>query len=413
MEPVLSVKGLGKSYVRNRFSGARTLGDGHANLFSRRKDGGGKETFWALRDISFDVMPGEVLGILGSNGAGKSTLLKILSRITAPTTGEAILRGRVGSLLEVGTGFHEELTGRENIYLNGTILGMTRSEITQKLDEIVDFSGVAPFLDTPVKRYSSGMVTRLAFAVAANLEPEILIVDEVLAVGDVAFQKKCLGKMKDVTSEGRTVLFVSHNIGSVRQLCTRGLYLKQGELLLDSPDIDEAVFQYMHSGATELAAQWHSEPEPVSFDCFTPRAFYLADADGNVLDRPAFADEEIQVHLEYHEQAGSNVAAGFEVSDAVGNVIFWSYNSDDYRFAQTANLEERHEYTTLPVNCLNSGEYTLTLVAGIHGQRSLLPVRESTIKLRLEVEGNKQRATHLGQRRASIIAPILYWREAN
>jgi len=188
------------------------------------------EEFWALKDISFEVKQGDVLGIIGKNGAGKSTLLKILSRITEPTTGRIEINGRVSSLLEVGTGFHPELTGRENIYLNGTILGMTRKEVKAKFDEIVDFSGVEKFIDTPVKHYSSGMYVRLAFAVAAHLEPEILIIDEVLAVGDAEFQKKCLGKMKDVAGQGRTVLFVSHNMGAVRQMCTHGLLLNQGYL---------------------------------------------------------------------------------------------------------------------------------------------------------------------------------------
>src|SRR3974377_321536 len=190
------------------------------------------EEFWALKNVSFDVKRGEVLGIIGRNGAGKSTLLKILSRITDPTEGRVVLRGRVASLLEVGTGFHPELTGRENIYLNGAILGMSQREIKQKFDEIVAFAEVDRFLDTPVKRYSSGMYVRLAFAVAAHLEPEILIIDEVLAVGDVEFQKKCLGKMKDISGQGRTVLFVSHNMAAVNQLCTSAVLLQEGRIAL-------------------------------------------------------------------------------------------------------------------------------------------------------------------------------------
>ncbi|MCL5784046.1 MAG: polysaccharide ABC transporter ATP-binding protein [Patescibacteria group bacterium] len=191
------------------------------------------EEFWALKDVSFKVMPGEVLGIIGKNGAGKSTLLKILSQITPPTQGEIKLRGRVASLLEVGTGFHPELTGRENIYLNGAILGMSRAEIRKKFDEIVDFAEISQFLDTPVKHYSSGMYMRLAFAVAAHLEPEILLVDEVLAVGDANFQKKCLGKMSEVSKQGRTVLFVSHNMGAISQLCTRAIYIKNGVIAFE------------------------------------------------------------------------------------------------------------------------------------------------------------------------------------
>lgn len=208
---------------------------------------GDSEFVWALQDINFEVKQGEVLGIIGKNGAGKSTLLKILSKVTGPTTGSIKARGRIASLLEVGTGFHPELTGRENIYLNGTILGMTKREVAQKLDEIVDFAGVARYLDTPVKRYSSGMMVRLGFAVAAHLEPEILVVDEVLAVGDAEFQKKAIGKMQDISKgEGRTILFVSHNMGSVKSLCDHGMVLENGKVVYyDS--VDKAVSRYLSS----------------------------------------------------------------------------------------------------------------------------------------------------------------------
>jgi lipopolysaccharide transport system ATP-binding protein len=213
----------------------------------RNKDEPNSAEFWALKDVSFTVNRGDVVGILGRNGAGKSTLLKILSRITEPTTGRIGVKGRVASLLEVGTGFHPELTGRENIYLNGAILGMTRAEIRRKFDEIVAFAGIERFLDTPVKRYSSGMYVRLAFAVAAHLEPEILIVDEVLAVGDSEFQKKCIGKMKEVTAEGRTVLFVSHNLPAVAALCRKGILLKEGRLIL-ADTVENTIAQYKKEG---------------------------------------------------------------------------------------------------------------------------------------------------------------------
>jgi lipopolysaccharide transport system ATP-binding protein len=214
---------------------------------------GAKQPFWALRDISFEIAAGEVIGIIGRNGAGKSTLLKILSRITAPTTGRVELRGRVGTLLEVGTGFHPELTGRENVFLNGAILGMPRHEIAAKFDAIVEFAEVNQFIDTAVKFYSSGMYLRLAFAVAAHLEPEILIVDEVLAVGDAAFQRKCLGKMSEVAGEGRTVLFVSHNMQAVRQLCQRAILLQQGQVVFDgSPG--QAIINYFGGGAEHEAS---------------------------------------------------------------------------------------------------------------------------------------------------------------
>ncbi len=216
------------------------------------------DLLWALRDVSFEVKPGETVGIIGRNGAGKSTLLKILSRVTEPHAGRIELRGRVGSLLEVGTGFHPELSGRENIFLSGTILGMTRHEIRRRFDEIVAFAEIERFLDTPVKRYSSGMYVRLAFAVAAHLEPEILVVDEVLAVGDVVFQKKCLSKMRDVGRDGRTVLFVSHNMAALQALCRRGLVLRQGTLVADGT-IDEAVAEYLRglekTATIELSAR--------------------------------------------------------------------------------------------------------------------------------------------------------------
>ncbi len=219
-----------------------------------RTSKGSSDYVWSLKDIDFEVKKGETLGIIGRNGAGKSTLLKILSKVTTPTTGNIKVNGRIASLLEVGTGFHPELTGRENIFLNGAILGMTKVEIRSKFDEIVDFSGVERYIDTPVKRYSSGMYVRLAFAVAAFLEPEILIVDEVLAVGDAEFQKKCLGRMKDVSvNDGRTVLFVSHNMGAIRTLCTKGLYLKHGQVLA-SDSIEKVVDMYLNDGALRGAS---------------------------------------------------------------------------------------------------------------------------------------------------------------
>jgi lipopolysaccharide transport system ATP-binding protein len=243
-QPAITAENVGKSYrigqnAKHLPSFREALVESFRIPLRRLQGQGGnrtKETFWALKDVSFKVQPGEVVGIIGRNGAGKSTLLKILSRITNPTEGTVRLRGRVASLLEVGTGFHLDLSGRENIYLNGSILGMKRAEIDRRFDEIVEFAEISRFLDTQVKRYSSGMFVRLAFAVAAHLEPEILIVDEVLAVGDAAFQRKCLGKMQTVSaSEGRTVLFVSHNLATVRSLCARAIWLKHGNVIQDGP----------------------------------------------------------------------------------------------------------------------------------------------------------------------------------
>jgi len=250
-KPIIEVKHLSKEYEIGIDRTYKTFSESVMNglrhpIRTLRGLRAPKETFWALKDINFEVERGEVLGIIGRNGAGKSTLLKILCRITYPTDGEVIMRGRVGSLLEVGTGFHPELTGRENIYFNGAILGMKKREIDEKFDEIVKFSGVEKFLDTPVKRYSSGMQVRLAFSVAAHLEPEILLVDEVLAVGDAEFQKKCLGKMGEVASEGRTVLFVSHNMGALSNICQKGIVLTGGELTyIDT--IDNSITNYLES----------------------------------------------------------------------------------------------------------------------------------------------------------------------
>jgi lipopolysaccharide transport system ATP-binding protein len=270
MTAAIRVQDLGKCYrVRqaNLQGHYRTLRETITELaiapIRRWQNGaknGHKDEFWALRDVSFEVEPGEVVGIIGRNGAGKSTLLKILSRITKPSRGEVQVRGRVSSLLEVGTGFHPELTGRENIYLNGSILGMTRREIAQKFDEIVAFAEIDQFLDTPVKRYSSGMYVRLAFAVAAHLQPEVLLVDEVLAVGDAMFQKKCLGKMREVGSKDRAVLFVSHNMAAVQSLCTRGIILERGQAVLDGT-IEDAVSAYLSSLQTVSHTRLGDRPD--------------------------------------------------------------------------------------------------------------------------------------------------------
>ena len=267
----VTVENLGKSYRLGEAERYLALRDVLSKPFQglgrrlkdlgRRRDGAANdELFWALRDVSFEVPPGEVVGIIGPNGAGKTTLLKILSRITAPSEGRAEIFGRVGSLLEVGTGFHPELTGRENILLNGAILGMSRAEILSKFSQIVSFAEVERFIDTPVKRYSSGMYVRLAFAVAAHLEPEILLIDEVLAVGDAAFQKKCLGKISDISGEGRTILFVSHNMIAVEGLCQRVIWLDQGKLVGDGFP-REVVANYLQTSVSDLKERCWSDPE--------------------------------------------------------------------------------------------------------------------------------------------------------
>ena len=265
------------------------------NTFDQ-KDDASSDIYWALKDVSFEVRDGEVLGIIGRNGAGKSTLLKVLSRITEPTRGKVKIRGRVSSLLEVGTGFHPDLSGRENIYLNGTILGMTKREIDRKFDEIVDFSGVERFLDTPIKRYSSGMKVRLAFAVAAHLEPEILIIDEVLAVGDAEFQKKCMGKMQDVAQGGRTVLFVSHSMAAIEALCNKGIVLEAGSVAYDGP-VDGAIEKYLEQlESIGTRREWTKANAPQD-DLF--RLFKVEAVNGFDPSRPCLIDEPTDLVIDY------------------------------------------------------------------------------------------------------------------
>jgi lipopolysaccharide transport system ATP-binding protein len=313
----------------------------------RERTTGDPGRIWALDDVSFDLNRGEVLGLIGANGAGKSTLLKVLSRITEPTDGQVLIRGRVGSLLEVGTGFHPELTGRENIYLNGTILGMRKAEIERRFDEIVEFSGVQTFLDTPVKRYSSGMQVRLAFAVAAHLQPEILLVDEVLAVGDAEFQQKCLGKMQDVTREGRTVIFVSHNLAAVRSLCPRALLLERGRLLFDG-DTDEAVQRYVgRSGHRENAVLDAEQLEQrlvkrrIYGDQPLFRCERIAVLDEQGLPSSSFrSDEEITVAIEYTVlRPVPSFRLLVTLTDANRTTVLRTESIDDAELAETTRLE--------------------------------------------------------------------------
>lgn len=322
------------------------------------------EDLWALRNVSFDVKRGEVLGIIGRNGAGKSTLLKILSRITDPTSGRVGIKGRVASLLEVGTGFHPELTGRENVFLNGAILGMSREEIRGKFDEIVDFSGVGRFLDTPVKRYSSGMYVRLAFAVAAHLEPEILIVDEVLAVGDAEFQRRCLGKMQDVSREGRTILFVSHNMAAVNNLCSRVVLLSNGSLVADGPS-DAVISDYVKIGGTSLAeVTWEDAAGAPGSDRVHLRAVRVLSEGETTSDVPI--DRECQIQIEYINLT-ENLAltASIHLLDRIGTEVLASANlpsanlgSDDWSQKPFPRGMFR-SVCTFPANLLNEGRYSI------------------------------------------------------
>ncbi len=292
---------------------------------NQRDTKGTSDYVWALRDINLEVKKGEVLGIIGKNGAGKSTLLKILSRVTKPTTGKITYKGRIASLLEVGTGFHPEMTGRENIYMNGTIMGMTRGEISRKLDEIVDFAGIERYIDTPVKRYSSGMTVRLGFAIAAHLEPEILVVDEVLAVGDAEFQKKAIGKMQDVSKgEGRTVLFVSHNMGAIKNLCGKGLLLSNGNLM-EYGEISKVIEKYFSN------IQIHDNGSRISLPnnqkgCFTSWKVSNKDTD----DFAVYSDEEFEIEFTFNAiETLNNAELGLVFRNSEGQLIF-GCNSRDF-----------------------------------------------------------------------------------
>ncbi len=325
---------------------------------------------WALKDVSFDLEEGRVLGIVGRNGAGKSTLLKVLSRVTEPTKGTVTVRGRVGSLLEVGTGFHPELTGRENIYLNGAILGMKRTEIEKKFDEIVDFSEVAQFIDTPVKRYSSGMYLRLAFAVAAHLEPEILVVDEVLAVGDAEFQRKCLGKMNDVAAQGRTVLFVSHNMSAILRLTQEAIVMQKGQLLMRAPT-PEAVDFYLASGQAQAGERaWEADEVPASAAPFVPVALRVKDARGAVADTLRSV-EPLTLEMEYKLTAPvTGLRVGIYLSTVRGEYVFTSFDVDDAELYEKHATRKAGRYVSrciVPADLLNEGRYILGMNASSFG----------------------------------------------
>jgi len=321
--PVLRASGLSKRYQLGEHGRGTSLGRSLARMLGSSGDEARDNVFWALRDVSFDIHEGEVVGLIGRNGAGKSTLLKVLSRITHPTEGRAQIRGRVGSLLEVGTGFHPELTGRENIQLNGAILGMRRQELQRKFAEIVEFAEIEQFIDTPVKRYSSGMYVRLAFAVAAHLEPEVLLVDEVLSVGDVAFQRKCLGKIEEVAHEQRTVLFVSHQIDSIQQLCQRVLLLRGGRVQAFGPTQD-VIAAYLSDAATSADGDFDLWDHPTRAGHHTPviRRLRLCADDGSMTTRYGPYDPMVAEILVEPPHTLRDPIIGLGISDHFGRRIF-------------------------------------------------------------------------------------------
>jgi lipopolysaccharide transport system ATP-binding protein len=415
---IISVEGLGKKYAishqsqqtRSRYKSLReTLTQGAVNLATRWSSrnreaakAAQREDFWALRDVSFELERGKVLGIIGRNGAGKSTLLKILSRITEPTEGRVTLRGRVASLLEVGTGFHPELTGRENIYLNGSILGMTRVEIKRKFDEIVAFAGVEKFLDTPVKRYSSGMYVRLAFAVAAHLDPEILVVDEVLAVGDVEFQKKCMSKMRDVASgRGRTVLFVSHNMIAVRSLCAQALYLERG-LLKDAGPTELVVANYL-LGAMDSnpTVTWDDPVKAPGNDIVRIRRISVAD--GNDRNSAVLSmQSEILIETEYAVGAANALLhITYHLLNDHGIVVLTTFSKPQVHAVGTYRTVCR-----IPGNLLNSGGYSLRLFV-VENESSPIYQKDSIVSF--NIADTAQRTTAYMGREPGVVQPLLEW----
>ena len=412
-ELAIRVHDLGKEYRLGALSsGYRTLRDAlaeRAGQITGRVPKPSREILWALRHVSFEVERGQVLGVIGRNGAGKSTLLKILSRITEPTEGEAEIHGRVGSLLEVGTGFHPELTGRENIFLNGAILGMKRTEIAAKFDEIIDFAEVPKFIDTPVKRYSSGMYLRLAFAVAAHLEPEVLVVDEVLAVGDAEFQRKCLGKMSDVARQGRTVLFVSHNMSAILRLTHETLVLDRGALVLRAPT-PQAVDYYMTSGLAQSGERrWTPDDVPTGASPFQPRVLRVLDNRGRVAERVA-CTEPFTIEFEYElAQEVTGLRIGLYLSTSRGEPVLTSFDTDDPRAFErhTARPAGRHvSRCRIPATLLNEGLFVLGVNASSFRIRSYFTDEHA---LSFSVDGTGAPGSHWPETRGGPIRPALAW----
>ena len=418
--PIITVTGLGKRYrVRQRqgrqqYTALRdVLALAVRAPFSRgQRAPVGSEEFWALKDVAFDVEAGDVLGIIGRNGAGKSTLLKVLSRITEPTEGRVVLGGRVASLLEVGTGFHPELDGRENIYLNGAILGMSRDEIRRKFDEIVAFSGVEMFLDTPVKRYSSGMYMRLAFSVAAHLETEILVIDEVLAVGDAEFQKKCLGKMADVSRSGRTVLFISHNLNAVETLCTKALTLDHGRVQEHGTDVRGIIKRYLGTASGEVSAtEWVNHDNAFDHPTLQPLSFAVVDAEGRTLQGAVRNDDQLSVVIKVDvRELDPALNIGFSLFNQESAEILWSLTTDrpeaDW---PTLSLGLNEVRCALPKRLLNEGVYRLELMASLHCRDWFIRPGHNSPAIHFEIQGGLSESPYWLWARPGILAPELQW----
>ena len=377
---------------------------GQENIRSRKNSSGGNYV-WSLKDVDLEVQEGEVMGIVGKNGAGKSTLLKLMSRITAPTTGVIKIKGRIASLLEIGTGFHPELTGRENIYLNGAIMGMSKAEIRSKLDEIVNFSGVNAYVDTPVKRYSPGMKVRLGFAVAAHLEPEILIVDEVLAVGDVEFQKKCIGKMKDVAGTGRTVLFVSHNMNAVNALCNKCVHLEDGKII-SIGETDQIVNEYLSSAARNLTERIWENDKPGDEVAILHSA-RIIDKEGRSLD-VVQKEQEFGVEFTYEVlKSGFDPHPNIHIVTSKGELAFIAIHDS---ISELKEIGLHKTIAWIPKNLLNDGTYLVRVAVDTLSPHIIhCEVKEA---LGFDViEDLQQRKYKFGRYLAGVFRPDLEWEQ--
>jgi len=395
----ISCDNLGKQYRLGRtVGGYGRLTESLSGILSRRRTKVPGATIWALRGVSFAVPGGQAVGVIGRNGAGKSTLLKILSRITTPTEGRAVIRGRVGSLLEVGTGFHPELTGRENIMLNGAILGMRRREITRRFDEIVDFAGVSTFLDTPVKRFSSGMYVRLAFAVAAHLDPDVLLIDEVLAVGDAEFQQRCLSRMAEVAGEGRTVIFVSHDLGAVTRLCTRGIWIDGGTVKFDGGAADAAA-RYLSSGA-KSSNSWRAPDDDDHDGAIVIEGVEVRPTAGH--DAVGFA-APFEIEATYRvETPIRNAVVTVRLSDALGNVILTSWDGDSVDVTNRA-VGRYRSTCEVPASILRPGRYWLSLGSFVPGAEDI-DLRSNVLAFDIGAMGYPLNSSRVG-----VITPVLRW----
>ena len=370
-----------------------------------------KNGFWALKDINFEIKQGDRVGIIGKNGAGKSTLLKVISQVTVPTSGRIGIKGTVASLLEVGTGFHPEMTGRENIYLNGAILGMKRAEINEKIDEIIAFSEIDEHIDTPVKRYSSGMYVRLAFAVAAHLESDILIADEVLAVGDAEFQKRALGKMNDLSSkQGRTVLFVSHRMNALKALCNTGILLNKGEIVLRD-DIDKCIARYQGDFYKTKTVE---ELSRYNNDFFDLLSYKLVNEDGEEIDQTLDNNDKAYVRIELDmKTVFHSFTIGYAIYKSDETLVYLSYLTDDYREDLNVKKGRNVLLGEIPNHFLNEGDYYICLSATLHYVQWIVNPEEESPRLELSIRGGLSNSPFWTLKRPGICAPILKWTVEN